>query len=331
MVLNEKVLLTGPDGILGNNLIPLLLRKGYKVRALVQNGRNPALTAEKGAEIVSGDILNPEEVISAAQGCDFLIHAAANTNVWPPRDKMVCEVNVTGTKNIIEAVKKCGIKKLIHVGTANSFCPGTKENPGDETGTYAGNQYHLDYMDSKFLAHQLILREIAENQLRAVIVNPTFMIGPFDYKPSSGQLIISVCKGKVPGYTRGGRNYVYVGDVARAIVNALEKGRIGECYILGHENLNYQEFFGIIAKITQKKPPSFRFSSPVTLTYGRINSLLGTLFKTNPGLSYPLAKISLDEHYYSSKKAVEELDLPQTPVSEAVRIAYEWLKDNGYI
>lgn len=327
----KKILLTGPDGILGNNLIPLLIHKGYEVRALIQTGKDHALTAEMGAETVSGDILNSEEVVAAAKGCDYVIHAAANTNVWPPRSKMVHEVNITGTKNIVEAVKRCGIKKLIHIGTANSFCPGTKEKPGNETGTYAGWPYHLDYMDSKYLAQKLVLKEIAENRLPAVIVNPTFMIGAYDYKPSSGQLIISVCKGKVPGYTLGGRNYIFVRDAATAIVNSLEKGRIGECYILGNENLNYKEFFGIVAGVTGRKPPSRYFSPWITLAFGRLNSLLGSLFHYNPGLSYPLAKVSLDENYYSPQKAVEELDLPRTPVAEAVKIAYEWLKSNSYI
>jgi len=327
----KTVFLTGPDGILGNNLVPELINRGFHVRALIQNGRDAGYTQSLGAEIVTGDILNEDVTAKAMAGCDFVIHAAANTNIWPTRDQMIWKVNVEGTRNVIQAALTNKVKKMIHIGTANSFGFGSKVYPGNETLPYACAPYRLDYMDSKYEAQKMILSAVKESGLPAVILNPTFMIGPFDFKPSSGQLIISVCKNKVPGYTQGGRNYVYVKDVVTAIANALEIGRVGECYILGNENLSYQEIFDKISKATGAKPVKRSIPSAGTIALGAILSLAGKLLNYNPGVSLPVAKISVHEHYYSTAKAVSELGLPQTPIDLALQDAFQWLKNAGYL
>jgi dihydroflavonol-4-reductase len=331
---NQKpgtIFLTGPDGILGNNLIPILIGRGFHVRALIQKGRNADFTESLGAQIVYGDILNQEEIAKTMAGCDYVIHAAANTNIWPTRDQMIREVNLEGTRNVIQAVLANQVKKMIHIGTANSFGFGSKKNPGDETLPYACAPYRLDYMDSKYEAQKLVLSTVKESGLQAIILNPTFMIGPFDFKPSSGQLIISVYKNKVPGYTNGGRNYVYVKDVATAITNAIEIGKVGECYILGNENLSYQEMFDKISRATGAKPIK-RLIPPVgTISLGAILSVAGKIFNYNPGVSFPVARISNHEQYYSNDKAVRELGLPQTPIDLALQDAFQWLKTEQYL
>lgn len=327
----NTIFLTGPDGILGNNLIPVLIGRGFRVRAYIQKGKSAEFTESLGAEIVYGDILNREETIDAMAGCDYVIHAAANTNIWPTRDKMIREVNIEGTRNVIQAVLANKIKKMIHIGTANSFGFGSKSNPGNETLAYACAPYGLDYMDSKYEAQKQVLSAVKESGLPAMILSPTFMIGPFDFKPSSGQLIISVYKNKVPGYTQGGRNYVYVKDAAIAIANALEKGKVGECYIMGNENLNYQEIFDKISKITGAKPVKRSIPSAGTIALGAILSIAGKLFNYNPGVSLPVARISVHEQYYSNAKAVRELGLPQTPIDLALQDAFQWLKNAGYL
>lgn len=327
----DTIFLTGPDGILGNNLIPILIGRGFQVRAFIQKGRNAEFTKSLGAEIVNGDILNEEEVAEAMAGCDYVIHAAANTNIWPTRDQMIREVNIKGTRNVIQAVLVNKLKKMIHIGTANSFGFGSKANPGNETLPYACAPYRLDYMDSKYEAQRLVLSAVKELGLPAVILNPTFMIGPFDFKPSSGQLIISVYKNKVPGYPKGGRNYVYVKDAATAIANTLEKGKVGECYILGNENLSYQEIFDKISKATGAKPVKRSIPSAGTIGLGAILSIVGKIFNYNPGVSLPVAKISVHEQYYSNARAVRELGLPQTPIDLALQDAFQWLKNARYL
>jgi dihydroflavonol-4-reductase len=326
-----KVLLTGADGFLGSNITRELLDQGYEVRALVVPGRQHLTLQGLAIERFEGNLLKSSDILEAATGCDFVIHAAASTSVWPTRNRLVNKINIEGTENIIQAVLKLKIQRLIYVGTASSFGFGTKEEPGDETQPYLSDRYKLDYVDSKYRAQQMVLEAVHKDRLPAVVVNPCFMFGPYDSMPSSGAMIVAVCMGKIPGYTPGGRNYIYVKDVARGIVNALRKGRIGECYILGNQNLNYEEVFKLIATTTGSKIPTLRIPSLLTKAYGLFNSLIGKVSGKPPTLSYNLACIACDDQYYSPAKAVKELEIPQTPLSVAVKDAFDWLKEHKYL
>ena len=326
-----KILVTGADGLLGSNLARELLSRGHSIRAFLQPGRQQITIEGLTLEKFPGNLLNAEEVIKAAEGCDAVIHCAASTSVWPTRSEIINKVNIDGTKNIIEAVKKNHVQRIIYVGTANSFGFGSKENPGVEGNPYKSATYGLDYMDSKLKAQQLILKEVKENSLPAIIVNPTFMFGPYDSNPSSGAMIVALYKGKVPGYTSGGRNYICVKDVAVAMANALTKGRVGECYILGNQNLSYKEAFGKIASTIGVIAPSISIPSVFAKLYGRIGSLIGNLSGKTPAISYPLSRIACDEHYFSPAKAVKELELPQTPVETGIKECFEWLQKNNYL
>lgn len=326
-----KILVTGADGLLGSNLVRELLTRGDGVRAFVRPNHPHKTLDGLNIEKAFGNLLNPEEVIKSSFGCDAVIHCAANTSVWPVRSEMVNRVNIEGTRNIVNAVFQNKIKRLIYIGTANSFGFGSKDAPGVENNPYKSEKYGLDYMDSKYKAQQFILNEVKENKLPAIIVNPTFMFGPYDSTPSSGAMIVALYKGKVPGYTTGGRNYVCAKDAAVAIANALTKGRVGECYILGNQNLSYQEAFRKIATTIGVKPPAIPIPSLLAKLYGGIGSAMGKITGKAPAISYPLSRIACDEHYYSPAKAIRDLDLPQTPIEVGIKECFEWLKGNGYI
>jgi dihydroflavonol-4-reductase len=326
-----KILVTGADGLLGSNLVRELLSRNYAVRAFVQPGRQQKTLEGLPIEKFQGDLLNTNDVIEAGASCNAIIHCAASTSVWPTRNEFINKVNIEGTKNIIESVKQNKIQRLVYIGTANSFGFGSKANPGVEGNPYKSAMYELDYMDSKYKAQQLMLNEVKEHGLPAVIVNPTFMFGPYDSNPSSGAMIIALYKGKVPGYTSGGRNYVCAKDAAVAIANALTRGRIGECYILGNQNLSYNEAFTKIAVTIGVKPPAIPIPSVFAKLYGMIGTITGKLSGKTPAISYPLSRIACDEHYFSARKAVEELELPQTPVEVGIKECFEWLKENGYL
>ncbi len=326
-----KVLVTGADGLLGSNLVRELLNRGDEIRAFVQPGRQQKTLHGLVIEKISGNLLDEDDVINAAEGCDAIIHCAASTSVWPTRSEMVNRVNIDGTKNIIKSAYHNKIQRLVYIGTANSFGFGSKENPGVETNPYKSATYSLDYMDSKYKAQQLILKEVKENKLPAVIVNPTFMFGPYDSNPSSGAMIVALYKGKVPGYTSGGRNYLCAKDAAVAIANALTKGRIGECYILGNQNMSYKEAFEKIATTIGVKPPSLHIPSVFAKLYGRIGTIIGKISDKTPAISYPLSRIACDEHYFSAAKAIQELQLPQSPIETGIKECFEWLKENGYL
>ncbi|MBX2947998.1 MAG: NAD-dependent epimerase/dehydratase family protein [Crocinitomicaceae bacterium] len=327
-----KVLVTGPDGVLGSNLVRELLKRNYDVSVLLLEGTNsPTLS---GLPITSfyGNITNPESLNEPFSNQDVVIHCAAATNVFPPRNEFINKVNIEGTKNIADACLKHNIKRLIYVGTANSFSYGmTKDKPGVEDTPYLSVRYGLDYMDSKRYAQDYIIDAVKTKGLPAIVVNPTFMIGPYDSKPSSGLMILALHQGRVPGYTSGGKNYVAVKDVAFAIAQAIEKGRIGECYILGNENLTYREAFNKLAQAIDAKPPKRKLANSVVISYGVVNGIMAKLFKFYPAVTKELAIISCDHHYYSAEKARRELDMPQTPIEVAVKECFEWFKENGYL
>ena len=326
-----KVLVTGADGFLGNNIIRELLDRDFEVRGFLQKGRTLQTLDELPVEKVYGDLLNADEVELAAQGCDYIIHTAANTSIWPLRSEIVRQVNYNGTLNIINAAEKAKIKRLVSIGSANSFGNGTKANPGNEDTPSTASKFGLDYIDSKLQAQEAILAHVKNHGLDAIIINPTFMLGPYDTKPSSGELLLALYHQKIPGYTSSGRNFIYVKDVAIAACNALSMGRNGECYIMANENLTYDEFNHLVAKELAIKPPKLFIPKPFILAYGLISQALAYITGKPPLVSYTVARLGNETNYYTAAKAVKELNLPQTPIKIAVREAFDWFKENGYL
>lgn len=325
-----KVFVTGADGLLGSNLVRELLHRNYSVRVLTQPGRHVKTLDGLPIEKIEGDLLDRESLRKGITDCGMVIHAAASTAVWPTRSELTRKINITGTANVMELALELKVNRVVYVGTASTFGFGSKSNPGKEGNPYKSAKYGMDYMDSKKDAHYIVLDQIKKG-LPAVIVNPTFMLGPYDSAPSSGAMVLGVYHGKVPGYVPGGRNYVCVKDVAVAIANALTMGRIGESYILGNQNLDYKEAFLIMAKELNVKAPVRRIPAWIMKAYGIWGSFIGITFKRKPVVSYNLALIACDEHYFSPAKAVEELKLPQTPIEVGIREAMEWFRENNYL
>lgn len=328
----KKVLITGADGVLGSNLVREFLSRDYEVSVfLLPSSRNPITLTSLPLNYFYGNILEEEEISNAVEGHDYVVNAAASTIVYPARLEIINLVNIDGTKNVINTVLKHNVKRLIHVGTANSFSYGSKDNPGNENNPYGAHVYGMDYMDSKRKAQDIVLEATQNQGLDAVVVNPTFMIGPYDSKPSSGSMIIALKKGKILGYTDGAKNYVAVKDAAVAIANAIDLGKKGECYILGNYNLFFKEAFDTFARVIGAKPPKRKLSSVAVVFYGAINSFLAKQLKYRPSVTKELAKISCEQQYYSSSKAKEELKMPSTPIEVAVKECYDWFLENGYL
>jgi dihydroflavonol-4-reductase len=325
-----KIFLTGGDGLLGSNLVRELLKKGHELKVLVQPGRQTITLDGLDIERIEGDLLDINSLTKAAEGAEAIYHVAASTSIWPSRNEIVNKVNIEGTQNIITLAKKLEVKKLVYVGTANSFSFGTKEKPGIEGTPYIASKYGLDYMDSKFKAHQLI-DEAVKDGVPAVVVNPTFMLGAYDSMPSSGAMVLAVYKQDVPGFAPGGRNYICVKDAAIGIANALDKGRVGESYIIGNKNMSYKEAFTLMAETLKVKPPKIPMPKAAVLAYGKVSMWIFKLTGKKPVVSYPMAKIACDTHYFSAAKAVKELGLPQSPIEEGIKECFDWLDKNGYI
>lgn len=322
------VLLTGADGLLGSNLVPLLLQRGHKVRVFLFPASNSKSLEGLDIEKVYGNILDPHTLEPAFEGCDAVIHAAALTNIWPARSVKVRQVNIEGTRNVVQASINSGIKRMIYVGSGSSV---NAQPDKDSKYDFPGAKFGLDYIDSKYEALNLVLDAVKNQNLPAIAVLPTFMIGAYDSLPGSGQMILAVAQGKMKFYTCGGRNYVHVMDVATAIANGLEKGTIGKYYIAGNENLTYKEFLSKTAEIVNKPKPFLQVPGWLVKAFGYLGTVFGTWLGKQPMISYPLACISCEKQYVSSKDAVNELLMPQTDISVAISDCYQWFVENNYL
>ena len=326
-----KVLLTGADGLLGSNLSRELISRGVDLRGTTQPGRNTWTIDGLAMERVPTDILDPAAMEAALDGCDAVIHAAAATAIWPPRSEVVRRVNIEGTKNVLAAAKKQRVKRMIHIGTANTFAAGSKDAPGDETASYDGWKYGVDYMDSKYEAHNMVMEAARKGDVPVLEVDPTFMIGPFDRAPGPGKIILRVCRDEVPGAAMGGRNCVSVKDAAVAIANALTMGNVGESYILGNVNLTYEQIFLTISDTVGVEIHPKVYRNWFVRTVGLTMSTISWFTRVEPVVSAAMSHISTDDHYYTAAKAVRELQMPQTAIEEAIHEAHKWFLDNGYV
>jgi dihydroflavonol-4-reductase len=328
----KSVFLTGASGLLGSHITRELLLRNYSVVAFIEKGKEPAtLRGLNDVRFVYGNILNKKEVIAASKNCNYIIHAAASTAVMPARSQIINEINIWGTQNIINAAISNETERLLYIGSANTFGYGTINAPGNESSPFCGGKFGLDYIDSKYEAHQHVLNSIKYNRLPAIILCPTFMLGKYDSKPGSGAMVASIHNKKLPGYSSGGRNYVYAADVAVAVVNAIELGKIGESYILGNKNLNYKNAFELIAKTIGVKAPAVSLPKSFVLFYGILCSALIKLTKKPMTVNFQMARIANEGFYYDCSKAVKELMLPQTPIDIAVSECYNWLKNHGQL
>ena len=327
-----KVMVTGADGVLGSNLVRVLFDRGHEVRVLQLTGTTSPTLEGLPIEQRQGNILDPSSVEACMEGMEAVIHCAASTQVFPAKNDFIRRVNVEGTNNIADACLKLKVQRLIYVGTANSFgkAPDAEEL-ADERCDYTSHIYGLDYMDSKREAQELMLRRAAEDGLPVIVVNPTFMIGAYDSKPSSGQMITALLAGKIPGFAGGGKNYIHVRDVAVAMANALTMGRIGECYILGHENLDFRVAFERMAKVLDVQPPTRLLPDFGMVGFGWLNSLFARILGYHPAVSHELAQICCHFHYFDSSKAQRELELPQTGLEQAVKDCVTWFREHNMI
>lgn len=324
-----KVLVTGATGLLGSNVVRVLIEDGHSVVVLLRkiSAEHPTL---KGLDIeqYQGDICDPGSIEAAMNGVDCIIHTAAKTGLNPARSSEYWKANFEGTKNIVEVALKYRVKRLVHVGTANSFGSGGILSPGTELNGYDNHKFGFDYMDSKRKAQEYVLDAVQNRGLNAIIVNPTMMIGRYDSKPSSGRMIMAIYNKEIPAKTKGGRNYLAVKDAARATVNALQMGRVGECYILGGHNLSYSEAYDIMGDVVGVKPPRITLPNVLVRLFGILVSFFAKLFGFTPNITREIARISCEYDYYNSLKAQKELGLHVSSFKEAVKDCFDWIKEN---
>ena len=326
-----KVLITGADGMLGSHLCREALRQGYEVRAMVLPNSKITVLDELPLEKVFGNITDAQSMDQLVKGCDYVINAAASTQIWPRRSKQVWEVNLQGVKNLVTAAQNHQVKRFIQIGSASSFGHGSPEKPGNEETLYNSKAYNMDYVDSKQSAQTWLLKMHQDSNFPVIVINPTYMIGAFDSGPSSGKMVMSLLKGALPGYSSGMKNFVATKDVARASINSLEKGKLGNCYIAGNENLTFESFFKKACSVHGIKFKLKRIPDPIILLVGLINSIWARISGKAPKLGYNMAKQAIMKQCFNPTRARLELELPATPIEEALKDCINWWRENNYL
>ena len=327
-----RILVTGATGFVGGAVARALVKAGHEVRVLVRQQSDRRNIRDLPIEIYHGDVCDLESVRRATAGCAQVYHVAALYKLWVRRKADIYASNVTGTENILLAARESNVEKVIYtssvatLGVPNDGTPGIEETPvslADMVG---------HYKRSKFLAEQVALR-YAQEGLPVVIVNPSTPVGIADLKPTpTGQVIVDFLNGRMPGYVDTGLNLVDVEDVAAGHLLAAEKGRVGEKYILGNENLTLQQILEILADLTKLPAPQFRVPYALALGVAYADATLARLIpRREPQVPLVGVKLSKKKMFFDSTKAIHDLGLPQTPVREALRKAVVWFIKNDYV
>jgi len=326
-----KALVTGATGFIGSNVVRALLERGYEVRALTREASNRSNLAGLDVELAIGDVRERASLERALEGCDCLFHLAAAYALWTPDPQPIYDINVDGTVNALAAARAVGVRKVVYtssestIGIVQNGSLGTEEM-FVEPGALAGH-----YKRSKYLAEQVALRASGEG-LDVVVVNPTTPIGRGDIRPTpTGQIVVDFLNGRMPAYVNTGLNLVDVEDVAAGHVLALEKGRPGERYILGHENLTLKEILEALSRVTGLPAPRLRMPLWVALGAAHVSEFAARRVTGGPP-RIPVTGVQVARHfrYFDCSKAVRELGLPQTPVEEALDKAVRWFREHGY-
>jgi len=326
-----KVFVTGATGFIGASIVRELLKDGCHVRVLARPGSDRRNLQGLDVEVCQGDLRSPESLERGIKGCDVLYHAAADYRLWTRTPAAMYAANVEGTRHILEAALRHGVSRVVYtssVGTLGNPGDGT---PGTETTPVTFADMVGDYKKSKFLAEREAEAFLARG-LPLVIVNPSTPVGPFDVKPTpTGKIIVDFLNRAMPAYLDTGLNIIDVEDCARGHILAARHGRIGEKYILGHENLTLRQIFAILETVTGLPAPRVRLPYTPILMAAHVNEALSRVTGKEPLI--PLAGVRMAKKFmfFDSSKAERELGLPRRPAVEALRRAVEWFRANGYV
>jgi Nucleoside-diphosphate-sugar epimerases len=322
-----RVLLTGASGLLGHNIIDVLLERNLEINAIVRRPEKLCLHNKK-LKVFKGDFMNLTHLLQAAKNCDSIIHVASETDMsldYAGFEK----VNVRGSEVLLKVANKLSINNIVYISTANTIGYGTLQKKSTELDPIQYPFSESYYAQTKALAEKLFVDEAKRNpDKHIVILNPGFMLGAFDTKPSSGALVLAAYKKPLMFAPKGGKCFIHVRDVAFAAADALHKGKSGEKYLLGNYNLSIYDFYKIQSKVCDYKQVLFKLPNTMALIFGYMGDGLRKL-----GLKTSLSSNNIRQlcvlQYYDNSKAVEALDLHNTPLETTILDSVHWLKHDS--
>lgn len=324
-----NILVTGASGHLGINLVRSLIRKGNRVKALIH--RNIRGLEGLDVEKIKGDVLDIDALCKACNGIDHVYHLAAHISLTT-HDRSLCyEINVKGTGNIITACKREQVKRLIHFSSIHAFEQEPLDKPVDESRPLVNRHKATHYDRSKAEGENLV-RRATEDGLNAVIINPTAIIGPFDYQPSyAGQAIILIAKGNLPVIVEGGFDWVDARDVAEGAITAAESAPPGSRYLLSGHWVSLKELAEMVCSITGNRPPVWTCPMPLARAFAPLLTLSSYISGTRPLYTSASLQAVNSNRNISHYKASTELKYHPRPIYETLKDTIIWFKENGYL
>jgi dihydroflavonol-4-reductase len=326
-----KALVTGATGFVGAAVARALCERGWQVRALVRTGSDPRNLQALPLELATGDLTDPPSLARAVEGCEALFHVAADYRLGVADPQPLYRSNIEGTRNVLEAAQRAGVKRIVYTSSVATVGIPVDGSPGTEDTAVALSDMVGHYKRSKFLAEELV-RELVRAGAPVVIVNPSTPIGPGDIKPTpTGQMVVDAAAGRTPAYVDTGLNVVHVDDVAAGHLLAFERGRIGERYILGGENMTLREILGQICRLAGRSPPRIRLPHSALLPVAYASEALARLTGGRTRVTVEAVRLARKHMYFSSSRAARELGYSWRPPARAFADALLWFRQQGMV
>ncbi|HEX2941301.1 MAG TPA: hopanoid-associated sugar epimerase [Rhodopila sp.] len=325
-------LVTGATGFVGSAVARVLAGRGHTLRLLTRSGSDRRNLAGLDADIVTGDLTDPDSLDRAAAGCRFVVHVAADYRMWVPDPDAMLRANVDGALSMIRAAAKAGAERIVHTSSVAALGQIGDGTPADEATPTNPDDFVGTYKRSKYLAERAVLDFARAESLPVVVVNPAAPVGPRDIKPTpTGKMILDAAAGRVPAFIDTGLNIVHVDDVAEGHALALEKGRVGERYVLGGENMLLKDILALVADVVHRKPPTIQLPEGLLWPAAFVMEKLAPLTGIAPMMTRDHLKMARKKMFYASDKAIRELGYHPRPVREAVVDAVAWFRANGML
>jgi dihydroflavonol-4-reductase len=326
-----KALVTGATGFVGAAVARALLGAQWRVRVLARPGSDRRNLKSLDVEVSEGDLADLKSLERAAQGCDGLFHVAADYRLGARDPAELYRANVEGTRNVLSAAHGSGVQRIVYTSSVATIGIPADGTPGDEQSANSLENMIGHYKRSKYLAEEVV-REAARDGISVVIVSPSTPVGPGDVKPTpTGQLVLDAAAGRMPAYVDTGLNIVHVDDVAAGHLLAYERGRAGERYILGGQDMSLREILELIARLEGRNPPRVRLPYGVVLPIAYLAEGFARLTGRSGRITLEGVRMSRKKMFFSSAKAVRELGYRWRPPVQAFEDAIRWFRDNGLL
>jgi dihydroflavonol-4-reductase len=325
-------LLTGATGFVGSAVARVLVARGHSLRMLARPTSDRRNLAGVDAEVVTGDLTDPDSLARAATGCRYVVHVAADYRFWVPNPADMLRANVEGSIAVMRAAQRAGAERIVHCSSVAALGHTADGSPADEATPVDQDSLISTYKRSKYRAEQAVLDLVRGENLPIVVVNPAAPVGPRDIKPTpTGKMIMDAANGRMPAYLDTGLNVVHVDDVAEGHALALERGRIGERYILGGENLDLKDLLTLVAQVAGRRPPTIRLREAWLWPVAAGMEAFARLSGITPLMTRDVLKMARWKMFFSSAKATAELGYAPRPARQAVEDAVAWFRANGMV